>query len=168
MEPWTLCLFSHCYFILLSDIYFRIWRKIWIMTTLFFTLLTVLNSKLWLILRPQIIPTAQIIPSAVCLIVLAIAASHPNISVSELRRDSVLADTLTDNLYSLSWPSRLCLIHAAVFPQRVCHIPASTVQHTAIFNRGRGSQREELQLPLWNLAEIWPFGTSFSPLLHFS
>lgn len=79
----------------------------------------------------------------------------------------ILAETLTDNPFPLSWPSRVCLIHAAVFPQRFCHIPASTVQHTAIFNRGPGSQREELQLPPWNLAELW-FGLQVPHIVPYS
>ncbi len=60
-----------------------------------------------------------------------------------------------------SWPSSLRLIHAAVFPQRVCNIAASTVQHAAIFNRGCRSQRKGLRLPLWNLAEL-----CFGPSVH--
>lgn len=67
----------------------------------------------------------------------------------------------------LPWPGRLCLIHTGAFPLRVCHTPFSTLQHTAIFNRGLGSPREEFQLPLQNLAEL-RFGLSMLHFLPFS
>lgn len=127
----------------------------------------------------SIILTAQILISHVSLSVIpesrriesvfTSAVSHPDISVRELKHDfgrlwlepvEILPETLTDN----PDPAGSASIHAAVFPQRVCHIPACTVQHTAIFNRGPGSQREELQLPPRNLAEP-RFGLSVAHFL---
>lgn len=96
-------------------------------------------------------PCIQMI--ADCLIVFTIAESNPDTSVSELKRDSspsVIGAGQNPHRDSdrQSLPCRPDPAGCASYMQLYFPRDPVTLQHTATFNRGPGSQREEHQLPL--------------------